>query len=167
MKKILFTVLISIFLFDCHAQVFNEEWHSQKLTIKIERIDSTNDYYLLYAMDSSGVRYKIVTRKLLNDKMNIIVGRQMEVTLQSINQNLPNRIKESNMPCDWSYGFPNNNIITLECDYGCDLYFVKEFFGLYYTQNIDEIKYYRMWEANNPLPWNHKSGQHIHNNKDQ
>ena len=70
-------------------------------------------------------------------------------------------LTDIDMPCDWHYGFPNGNVILNEPDCGCNLFYAKEIFGLYYTHSQSEIEQYHEWIRKHPLPWNQVRGEHV------
>lgn len=146
----LFFLLTYLFVFgNIYSQNFNNFKNKKNVEIEILKIDSTQDYYLIYA-NSNNLNYKIITRKCPYYERNIEVNKKYIVTIASLNKNLPEPFQISN-PCDVSFGFEEGNNITNEAGWGCDIFYVYEILGLFYSTNKKEIDEYYKFIENNPL----------------
>ena len=122
---------------------------NERINIEIIDIDSTKDYFIIYAI-ASEKRFKIVTRKDSFACKNVFVKEKYIVTLTSMNDKLPIFLQGLNT-CDVHYNFGIDNVILNEPEWGCDIYLVDEIFGLCYTTDKDEIDRYKQWVEKNPI----------------
>lgn len=115
--------------------------------VVVERIDSTNDYMIIYAFNDER-KFKIVTRKVENDCRNVVVGDMVNLSLCSLNSMNSYNI----MPCDWSYGWPgNNNNILNEVEYECDIFLTDDIYGLCFTDDFQTKEEYKKYIREHPL----------------
>ncbi len=147
-KKYIYLIICLFFLKNnIYTQNFNQCEIKKNLEIEIIKIDSTQDYYMIYAI-SNNQKLKIITRKCPIYKRNIEVSEKYWVTVASINENfLSSRFND---PCHVTMGFDGNAIYN-ETEWNCDLYFVYEILGLFYSTNKDDIEAYYIYLENNPL----------------
>lgn len=100
----------------------------------IYKIDSVNNYYTIYAGEmETDKRYKIVTKKQDNQGEScekIRIGGKYELTIERYFKELPVEI----LSLDIDYEFPNKTLISVDCDWGCDLFSAKEIIGLTYSK---------------------------------
>ncbi len=158
-KKRFCTILFLSFAVSCMCQNLDKGKYLPYY-IEVAEIDSTKDYYIIYATEqSTNERLKIVVRKI-GGRRNIYIGTKFHVSLYNLIQHSP-ILTDIDMPCDWHYGFPNGNVILNEPDCGCNLFYAKEIFGLYYTHSQSEIEQYHEWIRKHPLPWNQVRGEHV------
>lgn len=128
MKKLLGIIIALGYLCNIVAQDY--------LTIEltIDKIDSTNSYYILYAKDSILQKYKIISQKI-DDK--IPIGRHCVKENETlILEILPMKLNTFNndfiITCfDLDFEIKENEFITIEQDWGGDLYLTKTIKGLY------------------------------------
>ena len=147
MKKRFCTIILLYSIFSsCLAQI-PEGCKRIQYEVVVERIDSTNDYMIIYAFNDER-KFKIVTRKVENDCRNILVGDSVNLSLCSLNSMDPYMI----MPCDWHYGWPgDDNIILNEVEYGCDIFLTDDIFGLCFTDDIQSKEEYKEHIREHPL----------------
>lgn len=146
MKKILCIILLFSIFSSCFAQI-PEGCKSIQCEVVIERIDSTNDYMIIYAYNKER-KFKIVTRKVENDCCNVAVGNSFNLSLCSLNSMDPYNI----MPCDWNYGWlGDNNVILNEAEYDCDIFLTDDIYGLCFTDDIQRKEEYQRFIQEHPL----------------
>jgi hypothetical protein len=154
--KLLFLLTSLFFLKNTYSQKFDNLKNKRTAEIEIVNIDSTQDYYLIYAY-SNNLHLKIISRKCPYYKRNIEVSKKYIVTIASFNENLPEKFQISN-PCDVNFGFEDGNYISNDLEWGCNLYYANEILGLFYSTNNLEIYDYYNYIENNPL----KPNKRIH-----
>jgi hypothetical protein len=108
---------------------------------KIEKIESTNNVYVIYAVRQEN-KYKIITHKIntCNNK-KILVGKRYNLILHSIHENAPTiaglKLVSQNVHC---FNFGNDTIDTYICiepEKGIyDLYGCENLNGLYIVDDI-------------------------------
>jgi hypothetical protein len=155
--KFFFLLLCFFYIKNIYSQIFFNFKIKESVDIEIVKIDSTQDYYMIYA-NSNNLHYKIITRKCPLFERNIEVSKKYTVTIASLNNNRPDPYKLIN-PCDVSFGFEEGNYIYNETEWGCDIYYVYEILGLYYSTNKIEIFDYYNYLVNNPLTPQKRIGQ--------
>jgi hypothetical protein len=129
--------------------------------IEVIRLDSTIDYYIIYAI-SNDKKFKIVTRKVDLDCKNVTVSGKYNTTLTSMSENV---IFPTFNRCDVHYGWGGNNTILNETEWGCDIFLSDEIFGLCYTTDIEKINLYKEWIEQHPLTSPRASKYKIKHNK--
>lgn len=117
--------------------------------VQISSVDSTKDYYVFQSSDSTR-KYKIISRKIPMQKQNIHIGEQYNVTLKSLNDSYPKELQTDN-PCDVFFNFGDGNLISNDPESRCEIYYCKEFIGLYYTTDDLEQDEYAKWIEINPI----------------
>jgi len=114
--------------------------------VQIVKIDSTKDYYLIYAQSDSH-KFKIVSRIIPIACKNLRIQEKYYLTLSSFNI-----FPELNF-LDVNINFGKENSISLEADWGAYLFFSEELSGLCYTLNQEDAKKYKQWEELNPIDY--------------
>lgn len=141
-------ILVFAFIFVV-KDVTSQSTEGINKTICVANVDSTKDYYILQSYDSTR-KYKIVSRKVPVSKQNIQTGKKYDVTLININNTYPKGLQINN-PCDVFFNFGEGNLISNDVESECEIYYCKEFFGLYYTTDDLEQGEYLRWIKNNPI----------------
>lgn len=120
-------------------------------TIYISSIDTTKDYFVFLSYDSTR-EYKVISRKVPTSKQNIYINKPYNVTLVNLLYKFyPKEILPFSNPCHESFNFGEGNLITNDVESRCEIYYCKEFFGLYYTNDDLEQDEYLQWIKNNPV----------------
>lgn len=120
-------------------------------TIYISSIDTTRDYFVILSSDSTR-NYKIISRKVPTLIQNIHYNEPYNVTLINLLYKFyPKELLSFSNPCHECFNFGEGNLITNDVESRCEIYYCKEFFGLYYTTDILEQDEYQQWIKDNPV----------------
>jgi len=114
--------------------------------VQIAKIDSTKDYYLIYAQ-SELHKFKVISRIISIACKNVHIQEKYYLTLSRVDT-FP-IVRSNNLHMHINLGIGNS--ISLESDWGADLFFSDELYGLCYTLNQEEIEKYKQWEELNPI----------------
>lgn len=120
-------------------------------TIYISSIDTTRDYFVFLSSDPTR-KYKVISRKVPTSKQNIHINEPYNVTLVNLIYKLyPKELLPFSNLCDVDFNFGEGNLITNDVESRCEIYYCKEFFGLYYTTDDLEQEEYLQWIKDNPV----------------
>lgn len=120
-------------------------------TIYITSIDTTRDYFVFLSSDSAR-KYKIISRKVPTLIQNIHHNEPYDVTLINLLYKFyPKELLPFSNPCHECFNFGEENLITNDVETRCEIYYCKEFFGLYYTTDTLEQDEYLQWIKDNPV----------------
>ena len=120
-------------------------------TIYVSSIDTTKDYFIFLSSDSTR-KYKVISRKVPTSKQNIHINEPYNVTLVNLLYKFyPKELLPFSNPCHECFNFGEGNLITNDVESRCEIYYCKEFFGLYYTTNDIEQDEYIQWIKDNPV----------------
>jgi len=148
--KLYLLCLIGVILpYNLFSQNVEEITRGNIYDIEVIKIDSTKDYYVIYAI-SETKKFKIASRKIDSACRNIFINERYTTRLTSMDEYLPKAaiVLQS---CDIHYDWGEGNEIKNEAGWGCTIFISNEIYGLCYTTDIEEISKYEQWKKKNPI----------------
>ena len=134
MKRYLIIIFVILLTLLCNNIVVAQNHDEYQTThIEVLRIDTLLDNYIIYAKSETS-RFKIATWKCSICCENVCVGDKLLVSL----------IGESDLSHHVGYARGRDRI-GIESKWGAQLFYVKEIYGLCYTQDEKISKEYEQW----------------------